>query len=176
MVQWTTLKDLWPTLFNDCNSPGISLRQFTHCIIHPERLFHTSSLNDLLPIIRILPDCYTNQEDLNKKNGTFSVKPFYKMLIDGGTQSSLYPQFWKIHCPRKIMLFCWLVWEDKILTFSNLFKKVCNQNRTDTCVLYHKASENVEHLFVNCEFTDCIWNFFFHTFSSQAILPPISKL
>lgn len=103
----------------------------------------------------------SNLLDVTSSVQSFTVKYFYKFLIDGGMRSPLYTKFWKIWCPIKISLFWWLVWDDKILTLSNLFKKGYNfQTATDTCILCHKASETVEYLFLDYEFSGWIWSFF----------------
>ncbi|XP_039120377.1 uncharacterized protein LOC120256778 [Dioscorea cayenensis subsp. rotundata] len=112
-----------------------------------------------------------------EKCGTFTVKSFYKFLIDGGTRSPLYPLFWKIRCPSKITLLSWLAGEDKILTLSNIFKKGCNfQHSTDTCVLCHNSSETLQHLFIDCEFSKRIWAFFYHSLDSSSLPQSIPYL
>lgn len=93
-----------------------------------------------------------------ESNRIFSVHSFYKYLIDGGMRNDLYPQFWKVDCPSKIFLFCWLANDDKILTLSNLAKKGCNlQQAFDTFVLCLKDSESTDHLLLKCDFTNRVW-------------------
>lgn len=96
------------------------------------------------------------------KSVSFSVKFFYKFLIYGSMHSPFYPQFWKIRYPSKISLFCWLAWEVKLLTFTNLFKKGCNiQNATNTCILCHRAFETMDKiLYLFYDFSKQIWCFF----------------
>lgn len=81
----------------------------------------------LSSLLGAIPDYSSDQEDFYtwtlEKCGSFSAKSFYKFLIDGGMRSPLYSQFWKTRCLSKISLFCWLAWEDKLLTLTNLFKK-----------------------------------------------------
>ncbi|XP_039138867.1 uncharacterized protein LOC120276209 [Dioscorea cayenensis subsp. rotundata] len=124
-----------------------------------------------------------NQDDspnwVLEKNGKFTVKSFYKFLIDSGLYSPLYSHFWKTRSPSKITLFCWLAGEDKILTLTNLFKRRCNfQNTSDICVLCHNASEDLDHLFLNCTFSNRIWHFFFNSLTQSSLhnLSPRSGL
>lgn len=56
-----------------------------------------------------VPDCSSSDEDtciwtLENKS-SFSVRSFYKFLIDGGTQTPLYLNYWKVDWPNKITLF-----------------------------------------------------------------------
>lgn len=89
-------KDLWPNLFND-SSPCLSLRQFFQNLDSLERFFHTNTFIDLLPVLLSIPNSLNDQDDVNtwtlEKNGIFSAKSFYKLLIDGVVRSLLYPQF-----------------------------------------------------------------------------------
>ncbi|XP_039115891.1 uncharacterized protein LOC120251437 [Dioscorea cayenensis subsp. rotundata] len=175
------LKDCWPDLFNDCTAPWITIRQFTQYLNNPELLFPTSTPNMLSALLENIPDCSQTQDDVHTwtldKSGTITIKSFYKFLIDGGTRSSLYLLSWKNHCPSKITLFCWLAGEDKILTLSNLFKKGYNfQNSTDTCVLCHNASENLQHLFIDCEFSKRIWALFSQILEANSLPQTIPSL
>lgn len=110
-----------------CNSPWLTVHQFSQQIQTLENLFHNPSFNNFSPLIRAIPDCSRDQEDLFiwtlEKSGSFSIKSFYKFLIGGGIHYPLYSHFWKSKCPSKITLFCWLAREDKLLTLSNLSKK-----------------------------------------------------
>ncbi|XP_039141256.1 uncharacterized protein LOC120278572 [Dioscorea cayenensis subsp. rotundata] len=175
------LKDYWPTLFSDCADPWITIRHFHQLLNNPESLFLSIPAESLSALIDINPECSHNQDDILswalEKSGNFSVKSFYKFLIDGGLRSPLYSNFWKIRCPSKVTLFCWLAGEEKILTLTNLFKKGFNfQNSTNTCVLCHNASENLQHLFLDCAFTNRIWAFFLQVLDSNSLPQSIPSL
>lgn len=152
-------KDIWPNLFNDCNFPWKTVKQFTQDLPSHEILFRTATLSKRLPFLPFIPNCSSNHEDLkiwnleNSKN--LSVCSFYKYLIDGCLQSALYPQFWKTECPSKISFFCQLASEDRILNIVNIAKKDCNtQSATNTYVLCHKDSETADHLLLQCEVSE----------------------
>lgn len=105
-----TLKDHWPSLFNDCINPWITVCQFSEQISSLENPFHSTSTEELSTLIEVIPDCSSSQEEFYswplEKNGIFSVKFFYKFLINGGIRCPLYSHFWKLRCPSKITLFC----------------------------------------------------------------------
>ncbi|XP_039146809.1 uncharacterized protein LOC120284053 [Dioscorea cayenensis subsp. rotundata] len=56
-------------------------------------------------------------------DGSFSVKSFYKFLIDRGLRCSITPVIFKRFVPQKIAAFMWLVWDRKILTLDTLFAR-----------------------------------------------------
>lgn len=91
---------------------------------------------------------------------SFSVKSFYNFLNDGGLRCPVAKFFWRNFCPRKINLFNWLAWKNRILTLENLAIRRCNNLPTATCVLCHSATETIDHLFLQCPFTTHLWDYF----------------
>lgn len=67
-------------------------------------------------------------------NGSFLVMSFYNLLNDGGLRCQAARFFSRNTCHKKINLFNWLVWKDKILTLEALSRQWCNQLPTATCV------------------------------------------
>lgn len=90
-------------------------------------------------------------------NGIFSVKSFYNFLIDGGLRCQVSRFFWRNWCPKKINLFNWLVWKNKILALENLARRICNKLPTDTCVMCHAGCKSVDHLFIHCTLAKQVW-------------------
>lgn len=113
-------KDIWPNLFNDCNFPWITIRQFVNGLNFHDSFFRSDWSSESSSFFISIPDCISNQEDLYiqklEVNANFSVRSFYKFLIDGGLRSGLSSMFWHYVCPFKISMFSWLASEDKILT------------------------------------------------------------
>lgn len=113
MASSQTLKDLWPSLFHDCIHPWITVHQFFQQLNSPESFFHTATLDDLSPLLAIITDCSSDEEDLTTwtldKSGFFSVNSFYKFLIDGGIRCPLYPNFWKLIVQVKSLCFVGLL-------------------------------------------------------------------
>lgn len=93
-------------------------------------------------------------------NYSFSVKSFYNFLNDGGLRCSIVRFFWRNSCPKKINIFNWLGWKNKILTLENQESRRCNWLPTATCVLCHSAIELVDHLFLQCSFARQVWDYF----------------
>ncbi|XP_039126955.1 uncharacterized protein LOC120263117 [Dioscorea cayenensis subsp. rotundata] len=93
-------------------------------------------------------------------NGSFSVKSFYNFLNDGGLRCPVADFFWRQLCPKKINIFNWLAWKNKILSLENLARRCCNRLPTATCVLCHANLESVDHLFFQCSFARQVWNYF----------------
>ncbi|XP_039141329.1 uncharacterized protein LOC120278666 [Dioscorea cayenensis subsp. rotundata] len=79
-------------------------------------------------------------------NGMFSVKSFYQFLNDGGIRCRWTPSILKGGCPRKVNLFNWLAWDNKILTLQNLADRRCNVLHDITCVMCHAEVESADHL------------------------------
>lgn len=81
----------------------------------------------------------------------------YCLLNEGGLRCPLANVFWKGPCPRKVNIFNWLAWKNKILYLENLARRRCNKLPTDTCVLCHSDVESVDHLFLRCRFSQEVW-------------------
>jgi hypothetical protein len=56
----------------------------------------------------------------------------------------------------KIKLFCWLIAENKILTWKNLQKR--GWKGPGMCSLCKAHRESTKHLFLNCPFTRLVWD------------------
>lgn len=63
------------------------------------------------------------------------------------SQATIIP---KGGCPKKINLFNWLAWDNKILTLVNLALLRCNLLPTPTCVMCHVDIETIDHLLLHC--------------------------
>lgn len=85
-------------------------------------------------------------------NGIFSVRTFYNFLNDGGLRCRWTATVLKGPYPKKINLFNWLAWDNKILTLENLALCRCNLLQITTCVMCHAGTENVEYLLLYCPF------------------------
>lgn len=102
-------------------------------------------------------------------NGKFSVKTFYNFLNDGGMRCPGSPIILKGDCPKKINLFNWLAWDNKILTLENLALRRCNFFHSTTCVMCHANVETADHLLIHCPMALHIWNYFGHLYEARRI-------
>ena len=106
----------------------------------------------------------------------FSVKSFYGVLNDRGLRCQMTCFFQKSFCPKKLNLFNWLAWKNKILTLENLALRRCNKQPTTTCIFYNSASESVDHLFFQCQIANQIWDHFVLLFHLPVILSSLQDL
>eukprot|EP00253_Pinus_taeda_P031661 PITA_31661 len=87
-----------------------------------------------------------------------SVKNIYAALTNHPASSShmiFPPPLWKISCPLKMVLFLWLVFCNKNLTWEVLQRKGWSgPGRCSLCLL---DSESNLHLFFQCPITTSIW-------------------
>lgn len=97
-------------------------------------------------------------------NSMFTVTSFYDFLNDGRLHCRQSSIIWKGSCPRKINLFNWVAWDDKILSLENLALRRCNFFQTTTCVMCQADVETFNHLLTQCLVASHIWNFFGHLF------------
>ncbi|XP_039119177.1 uncharacterized protein LOC120255416 [Dioscorea cayenensis subsp. rotundata] len=105
-------------------------------------------------------------------NKLFSVKSLYNFLNDGGLCCEMAKCFWKNNCPKKINIFNWMVWKNKILSLENLATRRCNSLPTTTCVMCHAGVESVDHLFLQCLVVLDVWGCFNRSLSLPG--PPTS--
>lgn len=93
-------------------------------------------------------------------SGVFSVKSLYNLLNDGDVRCEIAKFFWKNICPKKISIFNWLAWNNKILTMENLELRRCNRLPTTTCVMCHGDTESADHLFLKYTVAREVWGYF----------------
>ncbi|XP_039120313.1 uncharacterized protein LOC120256691 [Dioscorea cayenensis subsp. rotundata] len=148
---------LWPNEFSACSMQNATMFDLRHLL--NRQPFSSDHEFVLFLANRNFP--FGPRKDLKlwslTVNRSFSVKSFYDRLNDGGLRCPIAKFFWKGPCPRKVNIFNWLVWKDKILTLENLAKRRCNKLPTATCVLCHEAVESVDHLFLQCRFFLEVW-------------------
>lgn len=167
---------IWPEEFHDSSRPNGTVRELAYLLRRPpfandpEAMQFLSSIN------------LANESDKDMKtwsltaNGAFSVKSFYGLLNEGGLRCSLANAFWKGPCPKKVNIFNWLAWKNKILSLENLALRRCNRLPTDTCVLCHSAAESVDHLFLHCRFSQEVWDQLRRMFQLPALPNSMSLL
>lgn len=86
------------------------------------------------------------------------VAETYKSLsaqIYNPQEMSRFSKIWKWQVPIKIILFSWLTWRNKILTWDNLMER--GHSIPGYCVFCRAASESANHIFFTCPITNTIW-------------------
>lgn len=93
------------------------------------------------------------------KRGHFSVNFAYKELNIAGAKERDWPwkMIWKPKIPYKINCFIWLLAKEAVLTHENLNK---GPQLASRCVLCGDQVETINHLFLQCKWTDQLWRMF----------------
>jgi len=92
------------------------------------------------------------------KRGQVSAKLAYDVQVMEDMEEDKifwYNNLRRWQLPYKVIMFIWLMLEQKILTWENLIKRgIIGLSR---CALCRNSEETVFHLFVECKFTKNIW-------------------
>lgn len=89
---------------------------------------------------------------------TVFVKDIYLQLQQecSDRQDIIFPNiFWKSSCPNKIIIFVWLVFHNKNLTWANLQKR--NWSGPAICLICKSNEETNYHIFLSCPHSLGIW-------------------
>ena len=88
------------------------------------------------------------------KNGTYTVKSYYRHLIENGIK---YPHLymWKVKMPLRVKVFMWVTLRNCILTEDNLRHR--GWSGDDKCPFCGRE-ETVNHLFISCSVARLLWN------------------
>lgn len=90
--------------------------------------------------------------------GSISVADTY-FFICGVTfnlqHTCWFSRFWKTQVPCEIILYAWLAWRNKTLTWENLMKR--GIHGPGQCVLCKIAEENNFHLLLDCPIAVEVW-------------------
>lgn len=84
------------------------------------------------------------------ENGEFSVKTAYSLLCAGRTKCAIGKIIWKSKAPAKCKFFMFLAVRGACLTADNLQRRGWH--------LCTKAGETCAHLFLQCQFTQQVWD------------------
>lgn len=91
-------------------------------------------------------------------SSTATVKDIYLDLIHKKILPArkIFPLiWWKLTCPLKVIIFSWLVFYNKNLTWENLRKR--SWQGPSRCVLCNMEEETNFHMFVSCRTSNLIW-------------------
>lgn len=151
---------LWPEEFRRTQSPNSTVRDLSFLVAQApfSEDMDVSTYKEWLWVS--VAELGDNKWWRLTGNSTFSVKSFYNFLNDGGLRCPNMRFFWQNSCLKKINIFNWLSWKNKILTLENLESRKCNRFPIATCVLCHSAIESVDHLFLQCSFARQVWDYF----------------
>ena len=94
-------------------------------------------------------------------NDMIVVKDAYRFNISYAHQilaTKVFFPYWHRNIPTKIIIFGWLIWKGKTLTWENLTKR--GFMGPNICVLCCKEQETSTHLFITCPVTISLWRLF----------------
>jgi hypothetical protein len=84
----------------------------------------------------------------------FSVQSLYVAINDRRVKQVFTPVMWKIHVPPRILIFLWLLANNKTLTRNNLAKR---REVSDMTCLVCNEYETTDHLFFSCCVVKQFW-------------------
>lgn len=96
----------------------------------------------------------------NPSTGIVTAKSAYCRILQDKLifpQDWWYKSLWKWSVPLKFKCLMWLALQNKLKTWENLTKR--GWSGPSICALCHNDAESSQHLFVNCSFTQKIWDF-----------------
>lgn len=114
-------------------------------------------------ILRNIGFCLTEAYDFLTWKGkrgkdNICVKDIYSSLTRSQLSLSdhIFPlSLWKTGAPNKIIIFSWLVYHNKNLTWDNLQKR--KWTGPGICLICKAEGENNYHMFLKCSFTLQLW-------------------
>jgi len=81
----------------------------------------------------------------------------YLMSVDKPPRRGLVDDVWLKQVPIKVSLFVWRLFRNRLPTKHNLLRRQVLHSDNITCVGGCGSLENVEHLFLGCDFFGRVW-------------------
>ncbi|KAM0873017.1 hypothetical protein ACQ4PT_038342 [Festuca glaucescens] len=88
-------------------------------------------------------------------SGEYSSKSAYRALFEGTVTSPHHSAIWDCWAPLKCKVVAWLASLDRCWTNQRRLRHELSDN--DTCALCDQASESIEHLMIQCSFSQQVW-------------------
>ena len=96
-------------------------------------------------------------------NGPIFIRNIHNHIAssyNGTVDKCWFSKAWSLHLPKKILMFWWLLWKNKILTWHNLRKR--GFQGPCKCPLCHCTGECITHLFIDCIVAKETWEKVLH--------------
>lgn len=93
-------------------------------------------------------------------SGRYTVNSAFRGLLgsEDAPISDAYHSIWRCHAPNKYKFLSWLVWMGRINVSTVMQRRWPTLNlQPSRCVLCKNHGEDLDHLFLNCEFTMNLW-------------------
>ncbi|XP_058733164.1 uncharacterized protein LOC131604757 [Vicia villosa] len=99
------------------------------------------------------------------EHGVFKVSVYYKRLMQGRGARVEDPLcleainiLWKLWMPSKVKIFGWRLFQDRLALKAQLIKRgIMVPKEVNFCVFGCSQMEDIQHLFLNCEFVISLW-------------------
>ncbi|XP_026435196.1 uncharacterized protein LOC113332912 [Papaver somniferum] len=111
------------------------------------------------------PNLANNGDDFLSWNpgNSFSVKSGYVAIEVDGYIRFPHKSLWNPRIPQKVIFFTWNLCYNAAPTLDTLHNSIV----LNGCIMCKKAVESNQHLFLHCDETRKLWNFFFTSLGFQ---------
>ena len=90
------------------------------------------------------------------KDGSFSVSFFFSAISNRSRDRNVVSSIWKIKAPPRVIIFRWIALRKRNLTMDNLRRR--GRSVVNGCPVCLRDEESVDHLMLNCNTAQFIWN------------------
>jgi zinc-binding in reverse transcriptase len=80
----------------------------------------------------------------------FSTTSIYAFIVKTPYIQTTYRNMWSIHAPLNVIIFLWLMLQNRMLTIDYLIKR--GWIMSNICYRHRSASESIAHVFHECAF------------------------
>ena len=160
---WLTPKPLattYPHLFSHSTQKLVKVANILRFGIETNlrnRLSLTAE-TEMVSLLAVLQDFVPSTEEDQRfllKGHDFSTKQAYITIMARPETDLIAPLIWNTKAPRKIKIFAWLLFKDRLNTAVNLTQK--NIIPSDLCTRCATLPEDSTHLFISCPLANRIW-------------------
>jgi zinc-binding in reverse transcriptase len=81
----------------------------------------------------------------------FTTTSAYKFLTTTPFVDNAYHVIWSVKAPMIVIIFLWLMLQNKMLTIDNLIR--WGWSISNNCYLYGHNNESIQHIMYDCQFT-----------------------
>ncbi|KAK7269299.1 hypothetical protein RIF29_22022 [Crotalaria pallida] len=126
--------------------------------------------------------CFRDKKDgwrwVLETDGRFSVRSAYVFLARHYSMphSVCYSKAWNRFIPSKVSALMWKILQGRLPTKIALQRRcIIPQSESVLCVFCHRHAESVDHLFLECEFSQRIWHGCYKWLGISCVLPTSCK-
>jgi len=112
-----------------------------------------------------------------EKSNVYSVRSAYNHLTSQHTADSpvAVKSLWHKDIPLKVVVFAWRLFQNRLPTKDNLFRRGAINHDSCLCVAGCGSLETLDHLFFHCSFFGSVWNNILHWIGLSMALPFVAS-